>query len=110
MGKVLTEDQWIADYRPKPAPKPGNGFDFGNGCTLITGYNDGDIAYLEGVDQNTVWTVVDDGESTAIAAGRHGVNRLGYIVTEKPWESDMDEVQLEDLTDHDEDELEEIES
>jgi len=95
MGSI-NENQWIEEYKPKPAPQQGNGFDFGDGCTLITGYAPGDIAYLEGVPGSQIWTVVNDGESTAIAAGVHSVNRLGYIVTEKAWENELDEVVLED--------------
>lgn len=35
----------------------------------------------------TVWTVVDTGESETLYAlpGIHVVNRLGYVVTERPW-------------------------
>lgn len=99
MGIILTEDRWIEDYQPKPAPKPGNGFDFGNGCTLVTGYAEGDVEHLEAQDPQTVWTVVDDGEATAIVPGQHSVNRLGYIITEKPHSNDIDEVSLDDPED-----------
>jgi len=35
----------------------------------------------------TLWTVVDTGESETLYAlpGSHVVNRLGYVVTERPW-------------------------
>lgn len=35
----------------------------------------------------TLWTVVDTGESETLYAlpGSHAVNRLGYVVTERPW-------------------------
>ena len=35
----------------------------------------------------TLWTVVDTGESETLyaLAGCHVVNRLGYVVTERPW-------------------------
>lgn len=35
----------------------------------------------------TLWTVVDTGESETLyaLAGCHVVNRLGYVVTKRPW-------------------------
>jgi hypothetical protein len=93
---ILTEDQWIADYRPLPAPRPGSGFDYGDGCTLIDGTQPMDIAHLEQAGNNRVWTVVDDGENTAIVPGQAHVNRLGYIVTQNPWDDTVDEVVIED--------------
>lgn len=35
----------------------------------------------------TLWTVVDTDESETLYAlpGSHAVNRLGYVVTERPW-------------------------
>jgi len=35
----------------------------------------------------TLWTVVDTGKSETLYAlpGIHAVNRLGYVVTERPW-------------------------
>ena len=100
--KILNEDRWIEEYKPKPAPRQGNGFDFGKGCTLVTGYNDNDLEYLDACDPRTIWTVVDDGESTAITAGNHSVNRMGYIVTEKPWDDEMTEILLDDDSDDEE--------
>ena len=96
MGRILTEDEWIENYGPKPAPRQGSGFDFGEGCTLVDGNGPGDAEHLENAGDRHVWTVVDDGEITAISPGRHHVNRLGYIVTEKPWDDDIDEVEMDE--------------
>ena len=96
MVRIIKEDDWIEGYHPKPAPRPGSGFDFGNGCTLVDGKGPGDATYLDAADDRTIWTVVDDGENTAITPGRHSVNRLGYIVTEKAWDDDIDEVEMDD--------------
>lgn len=52
-----------------------------------------DLAELEKAGKlNCVWTLVDgdDGGMYALA-GVHVVNRVGYIVTEKPWQNDDDE-------------------
>lgn len=99
MGKIINENDWIEDFRPKPAPRQGSGFDFGEGCTLVDGNGPGDGEYLASVGEKHVWTVVDDGEATAISPGFHHVNRLGYIVTENPWSDDIDEVELEGMDD-----------
>lgn len=96
MGRILTEDEWIEGFLPQDAPTQGNGFSFGGGCTLITGYQPGDREYLEALPAERIWTVVDDGDSTAITPGVHRVNNLGFIVTENPWTDDIDEVQLDD--------------
>lgn len=50
-----------------------------------------------------VWTWVDTDEGTAIVAGFHYVNRIGYFITENPW-SDHNEY-VEVTKDIDEDNL-----
>lgn len=46
-------------------------------------------------------------ESKYTKAGFHYVNRMGYFLTEVPWESGLEEVKLEDLTDDEEESEEE---
>lgn len=45
-----------------------------------------------GTDYHYVWTWVDgtESDSTYLIPGYHIVNRIGYILTEKPW-TDKDE-------------------
>lgn len=94
MQNTLTEDEWIEKHNPLPAPLPGNGFDFGDGCTLLDGTAPEEIEALEAAGEQRTWTVVDDGEVTSITTGRHFVNRLGYIITEQPWSESVD-IELE---------------
>lgn len=42
--------------------------------------------------KNKVWTIVDGDEDPIVIAGYHLVNRIGYIVTEKPWVTGTEEV------------------
>lgn len=42
------------------------------------------------IDQKRVWTYTDVGNGSVITEGYHWVNRLGYFVTEVPWEDDTD--------------------
>lgn len=41
-------------------------------------------------DPKNVWTLIDgEGRDLWIIQGRHHVNRLGYFITEKPWNDDV---------------------
>lgn len=66
-----------------------------------------DLQKVRSTDEDHVWTVIDvdlsdgephpyegeDGDSCwVIVTGYHYVNRLGYLITEVPWESDNIEV------------------
>jgi len=39
-------------------------------------------AYVRKQDEDKVWSVVDDGDGSAVSSGFHTVNLLGYIITE----------------------------
>ncbi len=40
----------------------------------------------ENIENETVWTILDDGEGGLfLGAGHSWVNRLGYIITNVPW-------------------------
>lgn len=93
---IISEDEWVETYRPLPAPIPGSGFDFGSGCTLIDGHRPLETQALIAADDACVWTVVDGDEGTAIVAGRHLVNRIGYIITEVPRADDDIEIVMDD--------------
>lgn len=77
MTRQLSEKEFEEEFNPLPKNK------------------DGDLMreHEEVVDLplNTVWTVVDDGGETDnwyAIPGFHIVNKIGYVVTEKPWEDD----------------------
>lgn len=93
---TITEDEWINTYRPLPSPTPGGGFDYGSGCTLLDWTRPSDVAVMDAADPACVWTVIDGDDGPAIVAGRHHVNRLGYIVTEVPSPSEDLEVVIDD--------------
>ena len=41
---------------------------------------------------NYIWTIVDtDGDDLLVIAGFHFVNRLGYLITDEPWEDEHEE-------------------
>jgi hypothetical protein len=70
---MITWDEWEATYKP------------------TTEFQYEDLFDIDGnVDQHYIWTVVDgDGIYMNIVSGIHFVNRLGYFVTEVPWEDDV---------------------
>lgn len=96
MTTTITEDEWATTYAPKPAPSGDGGFDYGDGSTLLDWTRPADLAVLEAADDACVWTVVDGDEGPAIVAGRHFVNRMGYIVTENPRTSEYLEIAMDD--------------
>lgn len=50
--------------------------------------------------QKKVWTIIEgDDDTTIISAGYHLVNRMGYLVTEKPWVTGTEEVIIDTATD-----------
>jgi hypothetical protein len=72
------------------------------------GLKSGDIVdYEEDVkdlDYHFVWTLVDAEGESYLYPGFHLVNRLGYVVSDKPWTDEEDEEGLEVLWDEPEDE------
>lgn len=98
----MTEDKWIETFKPLPNPVDnGCGYDFGQGCTLVETYSP-HTEYLDTIEANRIWTVVEGDEGHQyIMSGKSFVNRIGYIVTENPWEEDIS-VDLDEDMDEDE--------
>lgn len=49
-----------------------------------------ELEYVRSMDPRYVWTWVQGDLSDLIVAGYHLVNRLGYYVTEVPWDNEWD--------------------
>jgi hypothetical protein len=49
-----------------------------------------EVDFVANYDNKYVWTRLQGDMSDLICAGYHYVNRLGYYITEVPWEDDMD--------------------
>lgn len=75
-------------------------------CPMFAAFGQ-DLQTVRRTDESRVWTVIDvdlsdgephpyegeDGDNCwVIVTGYHYVNRLGYLITEAPWESDDLEV------------------
>lgn len=80
----LTEDEFLARFRPIPNPLSNDtGFDFGDGSCLFDAYGP-DSEFVRGQPLERVWTVVEGEDGLEITDGMHVVNRLGYLVTQQP--------------------------
>src|SRR3990172_1848243 len=45
------------------------------------------VAYIKSVTPKKVWTILDCDGVLCLSAGYHHVNRYGYMITEKEWET-----------------------
>jgi hypothetical protein len=67
-----------------------------------------EVDYVTKADNKYVWTWIQGDMSDLIVAGYHYVNRLGYYITEVPWDDEYDyallsvEVECECYSDDDE--------
>ena len=53
-----------------------------------------EVEFVQNYDPKHVWTLVTGDMCDLIIAGYHYVNRLGYYITENPWDFDDDTVLL----------------
>lgn len=84
---TLTIEEWERQYRPEYNFLSEEEASF-NGAMFET-YGD-EMAYVENVSPTRVWTYVDtDNGGLAIINGFHVANRIGYFVTDHPWDTDV---------------------
>jgi hypothetical protein len=82
MFKEMTEDEWIAAYKPII-----NHIDTNSsfGGYMFETYGDEEQYIKTYPDPNCIWTYADgDDGGTYIFNGWHFVNRIGYFITEVP--------------------------
>lgn len=101
---VLTEDKWFDEYKPIYNHLDSNASwnDGEQGCMFETYGKEQEYVYS--THYKFVWTYMDVDGGTAIVAGRHFVNRIGYFVTEKPWETGDEYIQISEDDEMEEDE------
>ena len=83
--KTIMYDDWVDQYQPiqNPIDKEA-GYE---GCMFET-YGEENEFVLNNLNKNTVWTLITgDDEDSWVIPGYHIVNRMGYFITTKPWES-----------------------
>lgn len=90
MKPIRTDDEWREEYIPKENHLDNNAAF--NGCMYETFGPEVSFIWQYGKNNpNNVWTLVDAEEELYIIAGMHFVNRMGYFITEKPWEHEMEQ-------------------
>ena len=89
MSKEMTWSEWEAKYKPIPNP-----FVKSPDQLMFETYGEEYEFVKTKIDSQQVWTYVDGDMSSLIMAGFGIVNRIGYYVTEIPWEDSMDYVLL----------------
>jgi hypothetical protein len=87
----MTYDDWVETYKPIQNHIVERGAMDG---TMFETYGD-DASFIgENIDQNTVWTWIDDndGEPDYIVSGCWRINRLGYFITEVPYKGERGDI------------------
>ena len=76
--QTISDDDFVEIYKPIDVN--------GEGDQIIqTDKEAGAEAAKRGLSDNHIWTIVDADGNLYAAAGYHRVNRIGYVLTEKPW-------------------------
>jgi len=84
--KTITEDQFFEDFKPvRNHLDPNAAFE---GCLFET-YGE-EKSHVHNTDQKKVWTVIEGDEFMFILSGMHLVNRLGFLITEKPYDEETE--------------------
>ena len=77
----MTFEEFIEQY--KPITNPNGAF----GEFMFETYEQDYAEVLKHVDEHKVWTIIDEGE-LYLVPGLWRVNRLGYMISEVPYEDD----------------------
>jgi len=83
----LTMDNWEKIYKPINNHLGDNpSFQDERGVGIMFETYGVELDHVQSLDEHNVWTYVDSELGTDILAGYYSVNRIGYFVTEVPWE------------------------
>ena len=75
---IIERDEWEDTYRPVENEIQGGG------TTMFETFG-AELDFVKSEPIECVWTVLEVEDKQIVAAGFHLVNRIGYMVTEKPW-------------------------
>lgn len=105
MFKIMTEDEWIATYKPIINHLDKNS-SFGG--YIFETYGDEEQYIKTYPNPNCIWTYGDgDDGGTYIWNGWSYVNRIGYFITEVPFQ-DGEEIQIPIMEAEDDEDWEEV--
>jgi hypothetical protein len=84
----LTMNDWEAIYKPVSNHLDDNAsFQDEHGVGIMFETYGVELEWVKTQPNENVWTYMDGDEGTWLTAGYHVVNRIGYLVTEVPWET-----------------------
>lgn len=90
----MNDDQFFEHYKPiqnhlvADAPE--------GGCMFET-YGP-ELEFVKSQEPNKIWTVIEVDGLFYYSAGYHHVNRMGYLITEVPWETGEEEIEIEGVS------------
>lgn len=98
MSKILTDEIFYDVYKPFKNPYQPDGTAFGDILFETHGVElDFILTFVNDLKRSQrVWTIVEVDGKMYITAGYHIVNRIGYVITEKEWETGVEELCLDD--------------
>lgn len=97
MFEQIGEDEFVETYKPIDASSQGDQI-------VQTPEEAQALVKAKGLSDSNVWTIVDADGNLYASPGYHVVNRIGYVVTEKPWETGNEEAVWCEFEDDDEEE------
>lgn len=86
----MKEYQGWNEWFPKHKPIK-NHFSSDPNCLMFETYGE-EVEFVRNYKPENIWTYVSGDGCDLIIAGYHYVNRIGYYITEVPWETDNDSV------------------
>jgi hypothetical protein len=79
-------DEWETQFKPISNHLDTNAsFQDENGVGIMFETYGEELDLVRRTKEQNVWTYVDSDNGTAIIAGYHLVNRIGYFITENEW-------------------------
>ena len=90
--RAITEAQFFDSDRYRPIQNPRTDGSWGG--TFHETFGDDLAAVRTAEPAHQVWTLVETDGQLAIIAGMHHINRIGYFITEVPWKTGDEEVEL----------------
>jgi hypothetical protein len=84
----MNVQEWETKYKPTINKFDSNASwqdDNGNGIMFET--YDIELEWLKTQPNENVWTYMDSDDGYLLTAGYHVVNRIGYFITEVPWDN-----------------------
>lgn len=78
-GFIMNWSEWVEKYKPLKNQ-------YGD-IQMFETYGT-DVEFVKSQPENKIWTLADAGEGSIIVSGWHVVNRIGYYITDIPFEKE----------------------